>query len=334
MLDQPLKTSTLGNTLIVRPGALGDSVLTLPALHALRLSGAENLLVLGTLSSWGFARNSHDSLRVRDFSSSEWLGLFGEGVALGDCARAALSKIQTAIVYLNGDLAPTVRALNAQGVKNVLCVDPPRTSQTPPIAEAHAAMRLLDPLSTLVSAEHIAAALEIQDYSNDPFLKMDDNERSRGLYAIGCDAPPERGFAAIHPGSGGRSKCWPIERFAKLCVKLSCEDGLVPLVFFGPADEDLRDAFESSIPPGVEWQCAANRPLREVLALLSYSRIYIGNDSGMTHLAGRACPTIALFGPTNPAIWSPLGKNVKVLRAPDGNLERLGVEEVLSVTRV
>ena len=96
----------LKHTLVIRPGALGDSVLTLPALHALRLAGAENLLVLGTPASWGFARQDHNGLRVRDFASSEWLGLFSESAPFGECARAALNKIHSAIVYLSGDTTP------------------------------------------------------------------------------------------------------------------------------------------------------------------------------------------------------------------------------------
>ena len=70
-----------------------------------------------------------------------------------------------------------------------------------------------------------------------------------------------------------------------------------------------------------------------MLTLLSYARLYIGNDSGMTHLAARACPTIALFGPTDPAVWAPLGQNVRVVRAPEGNLERIGVADVMNVIR-
>jgi ADP-heptose:LPS heptosyltransferase len=315
----------LHHTLVIRPGALGDSILTLPALHALRLAGAENLLVLGTPASWGFVRNAHDGLRIRDFSSSEWTGLFGSGVQLGEGARAALSKVQTAIVYLNGETAQTEHALRAAGVKQIICAPPPTLQH----AHGHAAKQLLDALAPLVSPEQIDSAQQVLDCAADPFLKIDDNERNRALYSIGFDAPPERGFAAIHPGSGGRAKCWPVERYAKLAVKLACDEGLVPLVFFGPADEGIREAFETSIPPGIEWECVDNRPLRDGLALLSCARVYIGNDSGMTHLAARACPTIALFGPSDPSAWAPLGRNVKIIRAPEGKLERICVDEVL-----
>jgi heptosyltransferase-2 len=163
---------------------------------------------------------------------------------------------------------------------------------------------------------------------SDTFLKLSEDERCRALYGIGLDAAPPRGFIAMHPGSGGRRKCWPAERYARLAVKLACRDGAVPLVFFGPADSAVRDEFETAMPPGIEWQAADCRPLREVLALLSSSRGYVGNDSGMTHLAAHACPTVVLFGPSNPHVWAPLGKNVRIVQAPDGELARLSVDEV------
>ena len=207
-------STSLNHTLVIRPGALGDSILTLPVVHELRLARAENILVLGTLPSWAFVRHSHDGLRIRDFSSSEWLGLFGSDVKLGDCARAAVSKVQTAIVYLNGDTVPTVQALKAAGIQTVLCGLPPHKripmGQRPP-------QQLLAALGPVVAEEHITAALEIDHFAADPFLKMDDNERSRAqLYAIGCDAagtrlcgdPSRQRRAAQNAGRPIGSRSW------------------------------------------------------------------------------------------------------------------------------
>ena len=326
---QPIASSIL----LIRPGALGDSVLTLPALHALRLSGAENLLVLGTTASWGFVRSAHDGLRIRDFSSSEWLGLFANagGVRLGECAREALARTQAAVVYLTGDTRTAVEALKAHGVKDVLCIEPPRAECGAEI-KPHASRQLTAGLRRWVSQELIELAHTTAEMGadSDIFLKLSEDECSRALYGIGLDAAPPRGFIAMHPGSGGRRKCWPAERYARLAVKLACRGGAVPLVFFGPADGAVRDEFESAMPPGIEWQAAGCRPLRDVLALLSISRGYVGNDSGITHLSAHACPTVALFGPSNPHVWAPVGKNVRIVHAPNGELARLSVDEVLT----
>jgi heptosyltransferase-3 len=107
------------------------------------------------------------------------------------------------------------------------------------------------------------------------------------------------------------------------------QHGVSPLVFFGTADDAVRREFDAAMPSGVAWTRAANRPLREVLALLTLCRGYLGNDAGLTHLAARACPVVALFGPTAPAIWAPLGRDVRILQAPDGNLSKLKPAGVL-----
>jgi hypothetical protein len=293
----------------------------------LRLGGAENLLILGTMASWGFVRQDHNGLRVRDFSSSEWLGLFSEGAPLGECARAALSRIHSAVVYLIGDTTPAVRALKAHGIKDVLTVAPPLAVYRE-VSAPHATRQLSGPLLQWVTPEQIEQAHALPDAGQDPFLRLDEVEKHRALYGLGLDAVPAGGFVAIHPGSGGRSKCWPAQRFARVAVDLACRDGVVPLVFFGPADTSAREEFEAAVPPGVEWQPVEMRPLREVLALLSLARGYIGNDSGISHLAARVCPTVAIFGPSNPQVWSPVGARVRVVRAPEGHLERLSIDAV------
>jgi heptosyltransferase III len=315
----------LGHTLIIRPGALGDAILTLPALHALRLAGAESLTVLGTLASWGFVRSAHDGLRVRDFSSTEWLGLFSESAAFGESARAILARTQTAIVYLAGDTSGVERALRKGGVRDCICCEAPRAGVVtdPPL---HAARQLLQPLEKIggIDLDH---ALSPTSIDKDIFLRLDETEIVAALAKLGLDAPPESGFIGLHPGSGGRSKCWPARSYARLLANLSTR-GLTPLVFLGPADDAVREEFESSVAPGLDWECAAGRPLREVLALLTCCRGFVGNDSGLTHLAARACPTLALFGPTDPRVWGPLGANVEILHARNGDLSKLSVDEV------
>lgn len=318
--------AALGHTLVIRPGALGDAILTLPALHALRLAGAASLTVLGTPASWAFVRLAHDGLRVRDFSSTEWLGLFAEGARLGASAKAALARTQTAIVYLNGDTAYVERIMREHGVQRILCAPAPTAQSVD--STVHASARMLEPLSIFpeISAQ-LNRAIRITTVAADPFLATDETDVVHALAKLGCDAAPEGGFFALHPGSGGRAKCWPARNYAKLLANLSAR-GMTPLVFFGPADDEVREDFESSVAPGLDWECPAGRPLREVLALLTCCRGFVGNDSGMAHLAARACPTLALFGPTDPAVWSPLGKNVQILRAPNGDLARLSVEDV------
>ena len=73
----------------------------------------------------------------------------------------------------------------------------------------------------------------------------------------------------------------------------------------GPAES----VFDTGPYPRIE-----NLALREVGSVLSRSRAFVGNDSGITHLAAYlGCPTVALFGPTDPAVWGPIGRRIHIL---------------------
>ena len=129
------------------------------------------------------------------------------------------------------------------------------------------------------------------------------------------------GFLAIHPGSGSPAKNWPAERFAEAARRLS--GGRPWLLLRGPAEE------ESAAWPGAvvarEW------PLRPLGAALSRAGLVLGNDSGVAHLAAASgAPTLTLFGPTDPALWAPVGRSVATVRAPGGALRALDVDAVVA----
>jgi len=129
--------------------------------------------------------------------------------------------------------------------------------------------------------------------------------------------------AAIHPGSGSAKKNWPIEKFLALADRLLEPDGAKVLFLLGPADgkltEQVRQYVVSRNQKDGKQQAflAENLPLEQVAGLLARCRRYIGNDSGITHLAAWCgVETTALFGPTDPRIWSPPHDWVKVIRSP------------------
>lgn len=114
----------------------------------------------------------------------------------------------------------------------------------------------------------------------------------------------------LHPGSGSPKKCWPyFEELGKMLAN--------PVVLIGPNEEKFNTPHRT----------LRNLPLRDVLNRLRSCRLYVGNDSGITHLAGYiGCPTVALFGPTDPRVWGPLGRRVRIIwRKP---LESISLEDV------
>jgi heptosyltransferase-3 len=125
-------------------------------------------------------------------------------------------------------------------------------------------------------------------------------------------------FFILHPFASNRAKRWPLERFRALAGLLA---GMLGDVQWCAGPEDLArhpDALEN--PVVIE-------DLFELGKWIGTARAFIGNDSGITHLAAAVgAPTIALFGPTDPAVWAPRGGNVLVIAGQ--SIERISPEEV------
>lgn len=117
---------------------------------------------------------------------------------------------------------------------------------------------------------------------------------------------------AIHPGSGGRNKCWPVASFAELVVGIT-ERGWNVVFTSGPADDDVIESLHQHLKHMMP-RVLKHLPLSELGCILGQCAGFIGNDTGITHLAAAmGIPTIALFGPTDPAIWGPRGRSVRIL---------------------
>jgi heptosyltransferase-3 len=114
---------------------------------------------------------------------------------------------------------------------------------------------------------------------------------------------------AIHPGSGSPRKNWPLARWAALCAWLRDERGAELLVVTGEAETAASSQLARF---GRELR---SLPLPELAAELARCRLFLGHDSGVSHLAA-ACgvPCGLLFGPTDPAMWAPPAPHVRVLR--------------------
>jgi heptosyltransferase III len=264
-------------TLVVRLGALGDAVLTLPAVAHL-LGDGDEVTVLGVPASWAFLPEA-SPLRIEDADAARWRALFsGE-------TPAAARGFDRAFVMLGNRLG-AVDALRG-AIRKATHVPPLRPGE----AGEHAAWRLL------------------RGVGGD---RLDSDAVRRLLPA----ASGERHDLVLHPGSGGRRKRWPADRFAALARRADR-----PLILLGPAEDDLPAAFVG-LPVARSW------PLRRIAGVLANAGRFLGNDSGVTHLASYLCPTLALFGPTDPRVWAPAGPHVRVVEAPAGDLDALAVDAV------
>jgi hypothetical protein len=126
----------------------------------------------------------------------------------------------------------------------------------------------------------------------------------------------------IHPGSGSKKKNWPFKNFLQISSYIQ-NHGMKVLWVLGPADESIK-------PPSRE-PVLKNPALTDLAIILSCCKRYIGNDSGISHLAAATgCQSIVLFGPSDPIVWAPRGPRVKVLRSPEEEIDRLSVEDVVT----
>jgi hypothetical protein len=144
--------------------------------------------------------------------------------------------------------------------------------------------------------------------------------RDRGIATIAPgnsnDVPAQRrGPVFIHPGSGGVAKCWPLNGFVAVGRRLRGCGRPVRFVL-GEAELERWSAADLG-NLAAEFEVWRQPDLLELADVLAGASGYLGNDSGVTHLAAATgVPTLALFGPSDPVQWRPLGPHVRVLQAP------------------
>jgi len=118
---------------------------------------------------------------------------------------------------------------------------------------------------------------------------------------------------AIHPGSGSRAKTWPLERFLDLADDLAGEYQARILFIVGPAEEEIKHKVLRN-RGGMCPVILDGLPLPHLGAILERCRVFIGNDSGITHMAAAVgVPVVAIFGPSDPAIWAPRGTEISLI---------------------
>ncbi len=285
-------------TLVAHQAALGDWVLTFPLLRGLRHAG-HDVLALTTRAKGDLARQVVGDVMPIDIERRDFTLLYGPGghreVAVD--LRDKLRDVHLVISFMSppdGVWTGNLRALLPDA--NVLCADPK---------------------PDLTRDEHLT-----EGYGR----KL----REQGFDVQFADPPPctsAGNRVVFHPGSGGPHKCWPIEQWLELAERLT-KAGRDVRAVVGEVEVDswpigrmekLRAACDVRVCDG------PNDLLREAPP----DAIYIGNDAGPTHLAAqRGAVTVAVFGPTDPRIWSPRGPAVTVLAPPSPGAGWPSVEQV------
>ncbi|HNR94058.1 MAG TPA: glycosyltransferase family 9 protein [Kiritimatiellia bacterium] len=296
--------------LILRGGAIGDFIVTLPALQALRRRWPEAFIEL--LGYPHVARLALGGGLVNTVRSLDEAGMarFFAPMASFDPEQVNFVRSFDLIVSWLHDPDEVVRNnFLYAGARQVI-------SGTPLVQKFHACECMLKPLEELaIYSEHEVPRLDVL----------------RELKAAGCEWLRRHGLetavTAIHPGSGSPRKNWAPGNFIQLARALR-ERGKDCFFILGEADAECGEAVRRNAP---DFPVLDGCGLEELAGTLAHAALYLGNDSGITHLAAAlGMRVIALYGPTDPALWGARGREVVHIQAPGGSLNRLEVGEVLN----
>jgi ADP-heptose:LPS heptosyltransferase len=231
----------------------------------------------------------------------------------------------TVVAWL-GDADGTLhRTVAALGVKQAITA-PGRPAED---AREHVALYLLRTLAPLGLPP--AAATPVELGAHLPRLHPSPQASATAERCWDALGLAGRRVVALHPGSGGANKRWPPNSFAALADSILARS-VLPLVIEGPADGDTVREVLAEVDASERLAVLRDVSVDELAGVLARCVAHVGNDSGVTHLAALlGVPTLALFGPTDPVRWSPIGQHVRVLRANDSQLAPMSA---LSVERV
>ncbi|MBW6414371.1 lipopolysaccharide heptosyltransferase family protein [Methylacidiphilum fumariolicum] len=298
--------------LIIRGGGLGDFIQTLPAVYILKNQAQPSKLdLLGTRRFGILGENRYYFDKVYDIGEASFTPLFSQDLIPRLALRDYFESVDIVLCYTPDEQGILRKNLYALGVKKVIYCPPFR-------GVGNVVEWLAKPIMEL-------GIINSLDCLPPPmiFLSKDDERKALALL-FGIEK--ENVKIAIHPGSGSQKKCWPVENWISFCQRIQ-KMGCRLLLIMGPAEMERKEL--SEIPADVR---IINQDLPSVGAILKLCNLFCGHDSGITQLAmAVGCPSIALFGPTDPTIWMypRLDKRFKILWNKDSRLT-ISVDEVFN----
>ena len=311
----------MNRILVIRGGAIGDFILTLPALKALRAAYPDaHIEIVGYKHIAVLAENRFYAQAVRSIEYGPLSSFFAKNSELPAELADYFASFDLIISYLYDPDQIFENNVRRCGVENLLC-GPAKIVEK----SGHAARQLARPIQEL--------GIRVSDLTEKVFHSDEDRQFAREFLQT-----LSRPIVAIHPGSGSKEKNWPPENWIELVQSkggLSRANGEPDhigkqpslVVVSGEADKAQTAQLEH------DWKdrdvrFAKNLPLPQLAAVLEHT-IFVGHDSGISHLAAAAgANCILLFGPTDPNVWAPKNENVRVLRAQSGRLNDLDIAQV------
>ena len=278
-----------GRILVVRGGAIGDFILTLPALAALRKQFPQTQIeVLGYPQVASLAKLAGYANDVRSIDARPLAGFFARQGELdkGLCEYFCAFNIIVSYLY---DPDEIFRDNVARCSKAQFIAGPHRPDETENI---HATEVFLKPLERLAI------------FNADPMPRLNAIRTSRRNAGT---------TLAVHPGSGSERKNWPEEHWQEFLKCVAAETKWRVLIVGGEAEEARLQRLSSLIPID-RLGVALRQPLAELAGRLAHCDVFVGHDSGITHLAAAVgVRGLALWAETNSNIWRPRSESLELL---------------------
>jgi heptosyltransferase-3 len=292
-----------GKILVIRGGAIGDFILTLPAIAALRNQFPQaQLEVLGYPHIVQLAQAGGLVDRVQSIEARALAGFFARNGSLSEDLVAYFSEFDIIVSYLfDPDLIFQTNVKLCSRAQFI--TGPHRPDETEKI---HATKVYLKPLERLAifDADHL------------PRLHLTP-ETSHSAPVL-----------ALHPGSGSEKKNWPEEKWVELLQHLIHSTQLNLLLVGGEAEGGRLQRLAAQLPPA-RIRVAQSLRLAELAGELQPCAAFIGHDSGISHLAAAlGLPGLILWGDTIEEIWRPPHQTISILKNP-GGLNKISVEQVI-----
>ncbi|MEY2493581.1 MAG: heptosyltransferase [Verrucomicrobiota bacterium] len=303
----------MNRILVIRGGAIGDFVLTLPALKLLRDRFPQaQLEILGYKHIAVLAEKRFYADAVRSIESGQLAKFFSKDSELPADLIEYFASFDLIVSYLFDPDGIFEANLKRCRIRTFIAAPSKLDNRE------HAARQLARPLEAL--------RLHLENSAAQIFPNEADHAFARNFVGNRSDR-----LIALHPGSGSETKNWPLAAWQELGDDLLAHDHEL-IIVSGEADEQRVRVLES-IWIGKPVKFARDLLLPHLAALLKHT-IFLGHDSGISHIAaavGARC--VLLFGRTDPAIWAPVNESVVVLKAPEGKLEALDVATVAAALR-
>ncbi len=194
-------------------------------------------------------------------------------------------------------------------VRNLRKISKARVAVVAPFPPKGEALHMVDHLLSLPRRLGLSVRKDLPRV----YLLCEDRDRASEIL-VNHGIQPNDALIAIHPGSGGRGKTWPVERFLELADNLLAAYPAQIVFIVGPGDERIKEVLLKTVSskfPVILDSLA----LPHIGGVLERCCVYVGNDSGITHMAAAiGVPVVTIFGPSDPVRWTPRGRKVILIR--------------------